>query len=104
MLKNCHIVLVAKNEIRNISVVCECLIITERHDVYTFIFESLFNMNTSRTKEMVYALFSDEFTTKSLSDSMNINNTFIFYHRYRLKFNLDKNLYLNGRYYNHLLN
>ena len=27
---------------------------------------------------MIYALFSDEFTTKSLSDSMNINDTFIY--------------------------
>ena len=38
----CYIVPVVLNKIGKINVVCEEFVITETHDVYTFILESLF--------------------------------------------------------------
>ena len=56
-----YIAPVVKNEIGKINVVCEGFVISENHDVYTFILEELFKISTSRTKGNIYSIFSDEF-------------------------------------------
>ena len=43
-------------------------------------------------KNQVYAIFSDEFMTKPILDSIGMNDTFIFYDHFHLKNNLDKAL------------
>ena len=78
MLFFCYIALVVKNKIGNINAVCEVFIISETHDAYTFIVESLFKMSISRRKETFYVFFSDEFLTRSILDSINMNNVLTF--------------------------
>ena len=43
-------------------------------------------------KKNVYAIFSDEFMTNSILDSIGMSDTFIFYDHYHLKMNLEKSL------------
>ena len=50
------------------NVVCKGFIVIEINDVYTSTLESLFKMSTPRTKEMVYAIFFDEFMTRFTLD------------------------------------
>ena len=78
MLLFCSIVLVVKNKIGNINDVCEDFVISETHDAYIFIVESLFKMSISRRKETFYVFFSDEFLTRSILDSINMNNVLTF--------------------------
>ena len=59
--KICYIAPVIRDEIGKINVVCEGFVISENHDVYTFILEELFKISTSRTKGNIYSIFSDEF-------------------------------------------
>ena len=40
----------------------------------------------------MYAIFSDEFMTKSILDSIGMNETHIFYNHFHLKANLEKSL------------
>ena len=40
-------------------------------------------------------MFSDEFLTQSILDSMYMKNTVIFYDHFHLKLNLEKNYYQN---------
>ena len=66
----CYIAPVVLNEIGRINVVCEGFVITENHDAYTFILESLFQMSSKRSKENVHAIFADEFMTQNILDSI----------------------------------
>ena len=50
----CYITLVILNKIGWINVVCQGLVITETHDVYTFILESLFQMSISRNNTKIH--------------------------------------------------
>ena len=59
----CYIALVVLNEIERITVVYEGFVITENHDEYTFILESLFQKSSTRSKENVHATYTDEFMT-----------------------------------------
>ena len=69
-----------------------------KHDTYTFILESLFKISTSRTKDMIYAIFLMNSRPKSILDSMNMKNVFTFYDHYHLKkLNLENNYYQNRR-------
>ena len=52
----CYIAPVVLNEIGRINIVCEGFVITENHDIYIFILESLFQMSSSRSKEIVHAI------------------------------------------------
>ena len=63
------------NEVGHINVVCEGFVITQTHDAYTFILESLFQMSSSRSKENVHAIFTDEFTTQKNLDSIEMQST-----------------------------
>ena len=76
------------NEVGHINVVYEGFVITETHDAYTFILESLFQMSSSRSKENVHAIFTDEFMTQKILDSIKMQSTRIFYDHYHLKLNL----------------
>ena len=49
-----------------------------------------------REKNQVYAIFSDEFITKPILDSIGMNDTFIFYYHFHLKLILKKYYYQNG--------
>ena len=60
----CCIVPVVLNKIRRVNVVCEGFVITENHDAYTFILESLLQMSSSRSKENVHAIYVDEVMTQ----------------------------------------
>ena len=64
----CYIAPVVLNEIERINGVCEGFIITENHDAYTFILESLFQMLSKRSKENVHAIFADELLTQNILD------------------------------------
>ena len=66
------------NEIGKINVVCEGFVISETYDAYCFILNSLFKMYSRRTKNEEYAIFSDEFMTKSILNSIDMNETHIF--------------------------
>ena len=46
----------------------------------------------SKKKNEVYAIFSDEFMTKSILNSIDMNETRIFYNHFHLKANLEKSL------------
>ena len=61
---------VVLNEIGRINVVCEGFVITENHDAYTFILESLFQMSSTRSKKNVHAIYADEFITQNILDSI----------------------------------
>ena len=76
--KFCYIAPVVLNEVGKINVVCEGFVISETHDAYCFILNSLFKMSSRRTKNEVYAIFSDEFMTKSILNSIDMNETHIF--------------------------
>ena len=73
-----YIAPVVLNEVGKINVVCEGFVISETHDAYCFILNSLFKMCSRRTKNEVYAIFSDEFMTKSILNSIDMNETHIF--------------------------
>ena len=79
-------------DIGRINVVCEGFVITENHDAYTFILESLFQMSSTRSKENVHAIYVDEFMTQNILDSIGMKNTRIFYDHFHLKLNLEKAL------------
>ena len=49
-------------------------------------------MCSGREKNEVYAIFSDEFMTKSILDSIGMNETDIFYDHFHLNANLKKSL------------
>ena len=49
-------------------------------------------MGPLREKNQVYAIFSDEFMTNSILDSIGMNDTIIFYDHFNLKMNLKKAL------------
>ena len=49
-------------------------------------------MSSSQTKENVYTIFSEEIMTQFILDSMNMNNTLIFYDHYHSIFNLETKL------------
>ena len=61
----------------------------EIHDVYTFTLESLFHISSSRNKTNIYAIFSDEFMTQNICDSIGMQSTSIFYDPFHLKLNLE---------------
>ena len=88
----CYIAPVVLNEVGHINVVYEGFVITETHDAYTFILESLFQMSSSRSKENVHAIFTDEFMTQNILDSIEMQSTRIFYDHYHLRLNLEKAL------------
>ena len=88
----CYIASVVWNEIGKIDVVCEGFVITETHDIYTFILESFFQMSTLRNKKNVYAIFADEFMTQELLDYIGVHSTRIFYDHFHLKLNLEISL------------
>ena len=88
----CYIAPVVKNEIDKINVVCEGFVYSETNDAYIFVLESLFKMCPNRVKKNVYVIFSDEFMTNSILDSIGMSDTFIFYDHYHLKMNLEKSL------------
>ena len=53
----CYIVPVIKNEVGKINVVCEGFLISETHDAYTFVLDSLFNMCPLRGGKMSMLFF-----------------------------------------------
>ena len=53
----CYVAPVVKNEIGKINFVCEGFVLSETHYAYTFIFESLFQIFTSRTRDYVHVFF-----------------------------------------------
>ena len=57
----CYIAPVIKNEVGKINCVCEGFIISETHDAYTFILDSLFKM-------CPHAVFSDEFMNQFIPE------------------------------------
>ena len=59
-----------KNEVGKINVVCEGFVISETHDAYTFVLDSLFKMCPLRGRKDIHAVFSDEFMTQSILDSI----------------------------------
>ena len=61
----CYIALVVLNEIGIINVICAGFVIKENHDAYTFILESLFQMSSTRSKENVHSIYTDEFMTQN---------------------------------------
>ena len=86
----CYISPIITNEVGKINVVCEGFVISEIHDAYTFVLDSLFKICPLRNKNQVYAIFSDEFMTKPILDSIDMYDTFIFYYYFHLKMNLEK--------------
>ena len=74
----CYIDPFVLNEIGNINVVYEGFVITETHDAYDFL-KSLFQMSTSRNKKKLFAIFSDEFMTQRIVDSIGMHSTRIYY-------------------------
>ena len=80
------------NKIGRINVVCKGFVITENHDAYSSILESLFQMSSTRSKENVHAIFADEFMTQNILGSIGMKNTRIFYDHFHLKLNLEKAL------------
>ena len=66
----CYMVSVVLIEIGRINVVCQGFVITENHDTYSFILESLFQMSSKRSKENVHAIFADEFMIQNILDSI----------------------------------
>ena len=66
--------------------------ISETHDAYTFVLDLLFNMCPLKNKYHVYAIFSDEFMSKAILDSIGIYDTFTFFDHFHLKMNLEKSL------------
>ena len=93
-----YIVPVILNEIGWFNVVCEGFFIVETHDAYTLILEFLFQMSTSRKKN-VYALLTDEFMTQKILDFIGMKNNRIFYDRFHLKLNLENHQHVNGMFY-----
>ena len=75
--KFCYIAPIVLNEVGKINVVCEGFVISKTHDAYCFILNSFFKMCPRRTKHEVYAIFSDEFLTKSILNSIDMSETHI---------------------------
>ena len=61
-------------------------------DAYIFVLDLLFKIYPLREKNQVYAIFSDEFMTKPILDSIGMNDTYILYDHFHLKMNLEKAL------------
>ena len=61
-----YIVPVVLNGVRKIHVVCEAFVISDAHDVYCLILNSLFKICLGMSKSEVYAIFSDKFMTTSI--------------------------------------
>ena len=85
----CFIAPIIKNGIGKINIVCEGFVISETHDAYTFVLDSLFNVCPLRGKQGICYIF-DKFMTKPILDSIGMNDTFIFYDHFNLKMNLEK--------------
>ena len=86
-----------KNEVGKINVVCEGFVISETHDAYTFVLDSLFKMCPLREKKDVHAVFSDDFMTQSILDSIDMKDTHILYDHYHLKSNREKSLLMKWK-------
>ena len=52
----------------------------------------------------VHAVFSDEFITQSILDSIDMKDTHIFYDHYHLKFNLEKSLLMKWKVLQPIIN
>ena len=59
----CYIVPVVLNGVGKIDVVCEAFVISDAHDVYCLILNSLFKICLGMDKSEVYAIFSDKSMT-----------------------------------------
>ena len=68
------------------------LLFRNTYDAYTFVLDSLFNMCPLRGGNQVCTIFSNEFMTKPILDSIGMNDTLIFYDHFHLKMNLEKTL------------
>ena len=90
--KYCYIAPIVWNKVGKINEVCEDFVIFETHDTYCFILNSIFKICSGREKNEVYAIFSDEFMTKSILYSIGMNEIHVFYDHYHLKKNLEKSL------------
>lgn len=64
--------------------------ISETHDAYTFVLDSLFKMCPLRGRKDVHAVFSDEFMTKPILGSIDMKDPFIIYNHFHLKKKLEK--------------
>ena len=53
----CYIASVIKNEVGKVNVVCKRFVISETHDAYTFVLDSLFNMCSLRGGKDFHAVF-----------------------------------------------
>ena len=71
------------------NIACEGFVISETHDAYTFVLDSLF--------KMCMLFFFDEFMTWCILHSIDIKDTHIIYDHYHLKFNLEKVLLMKWK-------
>lgn len=98
-----YIAPVVLSKIRKIIVICEGFVITETYEAYNFILESMFKMCSLQSEVNIYAIFSDEFMTKIILDSIGTQNNFIFTTIFIWK-GISKNLeFGSGKYLSYLL-
>ena len=88
----CYIAPDIKNEVGKTNIVCEGFLISKTHDAYKLVLDSFFKMCLLRNKHQVFAIFSNQFMTKSILDSIGMYDTFMFYDHFHLKMNLEKSL------------
>ena len=79
------------------DIVFEGFVISEAHDAHTFVLDLLSKMCPLSGEKDVHAVFSDEFMTHSILDSIDMIDTHIFYEHYHLKFKLEKALLMKGK-------
>ena len=85
-----YIAPVVLNEVGKGKGVCEDFIISETHDACCLILKSLCKIYLGRGESEGYAIFSDEFMTISILESIGMNDTKIFYDHFHMNLNLEK--------------
>ena len=72
------------NELGKTTVVCESLMLEERHEAYVFVLNSMFEMAPMVDRSDVKVLFGDEFLSNSILEETNLSHARLFYDHHHL--------------------
>ena len=78
------------DELGRVCVGCEALCIQERHEAYQFVISSAFQMAPNVSPQSIKSVFSDEFITLKLLDTVGLGHAKLFFDHYHLKDNCQK--------------
>ena len=84
--------IVVIDDLQKVQVCCEALIVSERHDGYSYMLNSAFNMAPKVSRKNIKCVYGDEFITQTILDNSQLSHVSLFYDHYHLDLNFQKKL------------